>query len=164
MWLHTFMDNIWHAIALAPSVILAWCIAQAQSRRPAPLAAAPSHPGSHHLQASMQAACGRISQTGSQMTQDPAALCRLPGWQHAPTGPGHAAELTAFLAGSRAGNMRPPLLAGLLKDPEALAKRILRLKELLPDANISSMAAKEPGLLLKVGWGVEVVWTATLLC
>ena len=47
--------------------------------------------------------------------------------------------------------MRPPLLAALLRNPEELAKRILRLKELLPDANISSMAAKEPGLLLKVG-------------
>ena len=60
--------------------------------------------------------------------------------------------------------MRPPLLAALLKDPEYLAKRILRLKELLPDANISSMAAKEPGLLLKVGWGIGLVLTAALLC
>lgn len=103
------------------------------------------------LQASRPATCGCFSQTGSRVTQPPAALCRLPTWQHAPTGPGHAAELTACLAGSNAGNMRPPLLAALLKDPEKLAKRILRLKELLPDANISSMAAKEPGLLLKVG-------------
>ena len=60
--------------------------------------------------------------------------------------------------------MRPPLLAALLKNPETLAKRILRLKELLPDANISSMAAKEPGLLLKVGQGIAVMWTAALLC
>ncbi len=53
-------------------------------------------------------------------------------------------------AGSKVHNMKPGLLAALLRDPHAIAHRAVCLKELLPCSNVSAMAAKEPELLLQV--------------
>ena len=46
--------------------------------------------------------------------------------------------------------MKPGLLASLLQDTNTIAQRAARLKELLPDINISAMASKQPELLLQV--------------
>lgn len=46
--------------------------------------------------------------------------------------------------------MKPPLLAELLRDPAAIAERAVKLKQLLPQTNVSAMASKQPELLLQV--------------
>lgn len=46
--------------------------------------------------------------------------------------------------------MKPGLLASLLRDTSLIAQRAARLRELLPNTNISAMAAKLPEILLQV--------------
>ena len=46
--------------------------------------------------------------------------------------------------------MKPGLLTSLLQDTNVMAQRAARLKELLPQTNISAMVSKLPELLLQV--------------
>lgn len=45
--------------------------------------------------------------------------------------------------------MTPQLLGDLLRSPELLPLRLIALRELLPGANVSSMVAQEPRLLMR---------------
>lgn len=45
--------------------------------------------------------------------------------------------------------MKPDLLAYLVQDLDRVANRLISLKEIFPDANVSLMVAKQPDVLLK---------------
>jgi hypothetical protein len=53
------------------------------------------------------------------------------------------------VAGGSIFKLRPALLAGLTADLAATSSRLLALRELLPGANVSSVAAQRPQLLLQ---------------
>lgn len=57
---------------------------------------------------------------------------------------------THIRAGKKVHNMKPGLLAALLRDTHKIAQRAVRLKQLLPHTNVSAMVTKEPELLLQV--------------
>ena len=60
------------------------------------------------------------------------------------------AEAAISAAGKKVHTMKPGLLACLLQDTNLLAQRAARLKELLPNTNVSAMASKMPEILLQV--------------
>lgn len=45
--------------------------------------------------------------------------------------------------------MKPDLLAHLLQDLDRVTQKLISLKEIFPDANVSMMASKQPSLLLE---------------
>jgi hypothetical protein len=52
-------------------------------------------------------------------------------------------------AGGKLQRMTPQLLGDLLRSPELLPLRLIALRELLPGANVSSMVAQQPQLLMR---------------
>ena len=46
--------------------------------------------------------------------------------------------------------IKPSILAGLLGDPPVVLDRLLKLKELLPEADVGKIAVGQPQLLLQV--------------
>lgn len=46
--------------------------------------------------------------------------------------------------------MKASILAGLSRDTNRVAKRLMHIKEMLPSANVSRLATRQPELLLTV--------------
>ena len=51
-------------------------------------------------------------------------------------------------AGSQLAGLHTPLLEALLRDPAAVADRLIALKQLLPRADVGHLASSRPQLLL----------------
>ena len=52
--------------------------------------------------------------------------------------------------GTKVKSLRPAVLAELLRDQGSLAQRLVKLRQLLPYADVSALVAKQPDLLLQV--------------
>lgn len=50
-------------------------------------------------------------------------------------------------AGNRVSGMRPDRLAALLRDKDKVAERLVQLRQLLPDIDVSALVARQPDLL-----------------